>query len=378
MIKYSLCVSLALSACGRLWAAAPGPVIGASPLVLSNTPCQTPTNDNWTSPTVLQSAIPQFVLANNFCATTNQGEPWIDGVRGGASIWFLWTPSTNETVTLTTLGSDFDTLLAVYYSADATNLTGQIAANNDIGPGTVQSAVAFSAEQGTNYLITVDGVNGAQGNVRLNFNSAPNDMFSNCQAIAGLTGTIYGFNIGATKEAGEPYLADDAGGASVWYCWTAPASGMEVFDTIGSYSVGTVVTNLDTLLAVYTGYALNALTLVAADDDYGGDRASRLAFRSVAGTTYHIAVDGYNFTDKPAVTGMIELNWNPPSRLTIAAGNNTAQVSITGGLGWYAIESAPDLQSVWTNCATFYMPRGGYRLTVPAGYYKAVQIAPPY
>src|SRR5579872_4711066 len=44
-----------------------------------------------------------------------------------------------------------------------------------------------------------------------------NDNFGNAAAISGLTGTIKGSNVGATKEAGEPSHAGNTGGASIWY-----------------------------------------------------------------------------------------------------------------------------------------------------------------
>jgi hypothetical protein len=65
-----------------------------------------------------------------------------------------------------------------------------------------------------------------------------------------------------------------------------------VFDTIGSTP--------DTMLAVYTGAALNALTPVASNDDAGGGtRQSRIGINAVIGTTYRIAVDGWHGDSGP-------------------------------------------------------------------------------
>lgn len=118
-----------------------------------------------------------------------------------------------------------------------------------------------------------------------------NDNFSNAQSLSGTSATVTGSNAGATKEAGEPNHAGFAGGKSVWYRWTPQASGTVNIDTAGS--------GFDTLLAVYTGGAVNALTEVASNDDAngGGDgvRTSKVSNVPVtAGTTYRIAVDGYN------------------------------------------------------------------------------------
>jgi hypothetical protein len=62
----------------------------------------------------------------------------------------------------------------------------------------------------------------------------------------------------STKQAGEP----DHGqcrGRSIWYQWTAPSTGVFTIHTVGS--------NFDTLLGVYTGTSVEALTLVASNDD---------------------------------------------------------------------------------------------------------------
>ena len=123
-----------------------------------------------------------------------------------------------------------------------------------------------------------------------------NDNFANASSITGLSGQTTGSNIGATKESGEPSHAGNAGGASVWWYWTASASGQTTLDTFGS--------NFDTLLAVYTGSSVNILTQVASNDDSGGLQ-SQVTFTSVSGTTYYIAVDGY-----AGHTGNIILNWN--------------------------------------------------------------------
>ena len=50
----------------------------------------------------------------------------------------------------------------------------------------------------------------------------------------------------------------------------------------------------DTLITVYTGNAVNALTGIAFNDNSEGTLQSRITFNAVAGTIYRIAIDGYN------------------------------------------------------------------------------------
>jgi len=68
------------------------------------------------------------------------------------------------------------------------------------------------------------------------------DNFTNRVPIFGTNGLISGTNNFATKEPGEPNIAGEPGASSVWYVWTAPASGIVTFSTIGS--------SFDTLLGV--------------------------------------------------------------------------------------------------------------------------------
>src|SRR3954469_2646131 len=79
----------------------------------------------------------------------------------------------------------------------------------------------------------------------------PNDDFPGT-TISGRSGSVAGTNVGATKQTGEPGIAGNAGGASIWYTWTAPTTGGYSFDTCGS--------DFDTLLAVYSGDTVDALT----------------------------------------------------------------------------------------------------------------------
>src|SRR5262249_37629551 len=124
-----------------------------------------------------------------------------------------------------------------------------------------------------------------------------NDLFASVRAISGAAGSTTGSTVGATKEVGEPNHVGNPGGSSVWYAWTAPATGTVSIDTAGS--------GFDTLLAAYTGTSVGALTQVAANDDSGVGTTSRVSFAVTAGTTYRIAVDGYL-----GDAGSVVVNWS--------------------------------------------------------------------
>jgi hypothetical protein len=97
---------------------------------------------------------------------------------------------------------------------------------------------------------------------------------------------VTGTNVEATKEVGEPNHAGRTGGASVWWRYTVPANGTYTFDTTGS--------TFDTVLGLYTGATVDALTEVASNDDIGGGiNASRVQVVLTSGTLIRIAVDGF-------------------------------------------------------------------------------------
>ncbi|HEX5218462.1 MAG TPA: lysyl oxidase family protein [Verrucomicrobiae bacterium] len=133
----------------------------------------------------------------------------------------------------------------------------------------------------------------------LAFDLCASDTFANCMALAGKVGSLTDNTMNATKQPGEPDHANNPGGHSVWYCWTAPTNQPVTFSTIGS--------GFDTLLAVYTGNDLATLNMVTNNDDIAGatNRMSRVGFTPTTGTTYRIAVDGFG-----GAAGNVELSWN--------------------------------------------------------------------
>jgi len=172
-----------------------------------------------------------------------------------------------------------------------------------------------------------------------------NNNFANAIPLTGFSATVTGSNVGANKEAGEPNIVPfNNGGASVWWVWTSSEGGLTTIDTFGS--------SFDTLLGVFTGNTVNALTLIVGNDDYNSVQ-SRVQFNAVAGTTYHIAVDGYSNS-----RGSIVLHLAGPNGVTMSSPNDGATV-IVGD----PITVAPNFSSIFPNPPAtrvdFY--RGGVR-----------------
>jgi hypothetical protein len=274
-----------------------------------------PPNDRFGAGTVIAGDADGIAGATTFRATAENGEPLHAGRAGGRSVWFKWTATRTAAIEFDTSASTIDTLLAVYTGTAVGALTARV--SNDDDAGTPQSRVTLSATAGTDYYIAVDGKAGAEGFVALNWAPAPpNDTFSGATVIAGTEGTADGRTAGATAETGEPLHAGVTGGRSLWFRWTAPRTGVATFDTAGSA--------IDTLLAVYTGSAVGALTARASNDDSGNAKQSRVTWSATAGRVYYIAVDG-----KAGALGRLRLSWSPPA----AANDAFAAASLIAGAG---------------------------------------------
>jgi len=287
--------------------ATPNPVPDPGPLP-EPPPPDPPANDGFANSVNLTSL--SGVSGTTVGATHEAGEPAhvSSGAGAAKSIWYRWTAPSDGTLELSTQGSSYDTLLAVYSGSSLGGLT-PLAGNDDSGAGGVWSRVSLSVTSGTVYRIAVDGWNGNSGSVALSgaftattppppvdppppppdppTTSPPvNDDFANSTALdlQGMTGTT----VYSTHEVGEPEHVRSGIGAShsIWYRWTAPANGTLDLWTQGS--------SYDTLLAVYSGSAVGSLTALAANDDYpGAGLSSRVSLAVASGTTYRIAVDGY-------------------------------------------------------------------------------------
>ena len=161
-----------------------------------------------------------------------------------------------------------------------------------------------------------------------------NDNFAKAAAFTNIVRQVTGTNVGATKEPGEPSHAGNTGGASVWWVWVSPLTGTVEFDTASS--------TFDTLLSVYTGNSVSSLSTVAANDDvnFPSDRTSRAVFNVTAGTTYYLAVDGYD-----GAVGAITLNWSPLGQN--AAGNFffASSASLAANGNKYPLYTVTDMEN---------------------------------
>ncbi|HEX6187233.1 MAG TPA: NF038122 family metalloprotease [Pyrinomonadaceae bacterium] len=159
--------------------------------------------------------------------------------------------------------------------------------------------------------------------------AAYNDDFDAAHVLIGCSGTLTGTNLNSTRETGEPnHLSTTNGNAgrhSIWYQWQAPSSGSVTFTTAGSA--------YDTVLGVYMGTGVSALTIITQNDDIPDvpgqphQVTSSVSFSVAAGNTYRIAVDGFNNGGDGGDMGPFKLNWfqsscDEPARFLIPQTDN--------------------------------------------------------
>jgi len=204
------------------------------------------------------SEFPRHLTASNTNATKEPGEPNHGGNAGGHSLWWGWAPPAPGRTTVTTAGSGFDTLLAVYTGDSLTNLT--VIGSQDRGQS--NESITFDSRAGQTFAIAIDGYNGATGSATLNLDFTPapiNDDFTNRIVLTNLPVSVTTSNIAATLEAGETnVVAGWSAGASLWWSWTAPVAGRLRLTDEG--------TTYDALLALVTGSSITNLTTVAEQD----------------------------------------------------------------------------------------------------------------
>jgi len=136
-------------------------------------------------------------------------------------------------------------------------------------------------------------------------NSQPaNDNFANAIEISGAARS-YNYAIGtnalASNETGEPSHAGKGPFNSVWWKVTPTENIMLDINTYGSA--------FDTVLAAYSGTSVDALTLIASNDNetnsYTGNSILTNVYMQV-GDTYYIVVDGTDETE----AGPVHLLWS--------------------------------------------------------------------
>jgi uncharacterized repeat protein (TIGR01451 family) len=299
----------------------PGYLFAVLLMLFSQAAWAVPDNDNFADSIDLGNVASGTFFGSNIGATAEPGEDSL--LTGDDSVWWSWTAPGNGFLMVSTCGewSDFDTVLGVYTGTAVDALTEEATNDEDYNCWWESfSTVWLLVEEHTTYHIAVDGWSDYQGSIQLDLSftevSATNDDFADSIDLGIVeSGTFYGSNFDATVEPGEESLP--TGDDSVWWSWTAPEDGILTATTCGEF------TNFDTIIAIYSGTAVDALTTGAENDDDNsctfGTSSSTASAVVVANTTYYIAVDGYS-----SEQGIIQLGLTFTSAAANAPNDNFA------------------------------------------------------
>jgi hypothetical protein len=272
---------------------------------------EAPPNDDFVNAFLL-SGESASVVGSNVTATKESGEPTREGFPAASSVWWNWTAPNGGRLRINTGGSSFNPLIGVYRGDSLTNLT-------EVKTG--QGSVEFFVIPGTIYKIALDGEPGVTGDFALNLALEPypqNDNFANRVPLNGASVIATGSNVAATSEPGEP-IHRQSTGRSVWWSWTAPAS--------GTVRVEAWVDFTGLPLGIYVGTSVSTLLTIV-------DGINEISFYGVAGVTYEIAVADFN-----GLEGSIHLRLNGPPTLPWLYLSQT--VKLPGGAFKGSVNAAP-------------------------------------
>ena len=196
------------------------------------------------------------------------------------TLWWCWLAPSNGAYTVSSEGTDFSEALAVYAGSGLNDLT--LVGSQRYGSAGLLHQATFRATEGTIYFVSIGGDNEIAGEAVVEVrpaNAPPNDDFENRILLTGLNPTASASNVEATTQPGENSgglvvpLPVPPAGASVWWSWIAPISGV--------FSVSTKGSSFQNSHTVYTDTNLSTLNLVS----------SAATFNATAGTRYEIKVD---------------------------------------------------------------------------------------
>jgi hypothetical protein len=184
----------------------------------------------------------------------------------------------------------------------------------------------------------------------------PNNTFSGALGVNTVIYTYTGSTTDATLETGELGVAGNlpncayrqypANGLfynylvnTVWFSFTAPAA--------AEYNINTAGSKFDTVLGVYTGSSVSALTQLACHDGYtSSNGTSSLNIALTQGQTVYIQVGGFygsKFGWFGAYTLQIKSNAPLPTKVTLLSPTNASYIDdLTPALAWNVATGALD------------------------------------
>jgi hypothetical protein len=258
-------------------------------------------------------------------ATKESEEPNHAGYAGGHSMWLSWPVYEDVRMEVRACGATGADLLLAVYTGSAINALTEVGSDGEENAnGCV--IVDFDAEAGTTYRIAIDAKSSpGTSAATVDFDRfAPNDDFTDAIVIPELPVTPTIDPELATSEPEEPDHPGNGSGNSVWFRWTASKDGLVRLNYCEFWG--------HARFAVYTGSALNALTLIASGrgggSSCGGYEEAR--FEAEEGTTYSIAVEG---SAEKTIRLRPSFEWVPKALLSVSKSGSGSGSVVSEPLG---------------------------------------------
>ncbi len=220
-------------------------------------------------------------------------------VAQNQSVWFSFTPLSNGELTVGACNANFDAGISVYRGSSLAGLN-QLALTYDncTADGAYSAQATVRVRKNEPIRIAVWGYSIHQGTFtfKVNLAAAPvNDDFAESTVLSGLNPNQSFTTQHASMETDEPRYGSSTGDRSVWFSWTAPLDGYARFDVCDAAVDGGSAGSWDTVMQVFTGSALAALTKRTFNDEGcpTGNGTRTVQFAVEAGETYHAQVMSY-------------------------------------------------------------------------------------
>ena len=206
------------------------------------------------------------------------------------NLWYRYTAGGTGEVTVSLIGSEYDTALVVYDGGGCYPKQEDIIERNDDFGSFLQSQITFQATAGNDYLIEVMGYNSdetGEGVITISSEGEPpvsnNDEYTSPKPIGDVTDLP--FDTSSATQDGPHHCMYSP---NIWFCYTASCTGEITVSLAGS--------SYDTMLAVWDGCKddLEYDDMIECNDDFGGTRQSQVVLDVVAGDKYLIEVGGYD------------------------------------------------------------------------------------
>jgi hypothetical protein len=264
-------------------------------------------NDSCAAPTEIAEGTFTF---NNCTAFTNgefeDGCFWTQDPQMYRDVYYAWYAPCYGRLEVDTLGSNFDTRLAIYDAAlgdCAPGPNSAVACNDDVQLGMFESLASLNVRAGARYIIRVgSGFQqvGGLGTVNVRFTQLPLPG-DTCATAPDIDVGAIGWYTCASSETGpaEPCLAQPDIFQSRWLAYTPPCNGTLHFDTLG-YAADTTITVSD---------ACAASTALACSDNVNELGESEIFLSVQAGTRYLLRVG--NGTNNASILLSFNLGFEP-------------------------------------------------------------------